>query len=74
MTEALGKRELAGTPLAHRNLVPAEPSDDAREHFAGLPDEDRIRILALVRSLTLCRTAELYPAGFRSVLRPAARR
>jgi hypothetical protein len=37
--------------------------DDTREligHFAELPDEDRARILALVRGLSLCRTVELY--------------
>lgn len=41
----------------------AELPPDARElveHFAGLPAEDRARILALVRSLSVCRTAELY--------------
>jgi hypothetical protein len=42
-----------------------ELSEDARElvqHFAELPEEDRGRILALVRSLNLCRTVEVYRA------------
>jgi hypothetical protein len=40
-----------------------ELSEDERElirHFAELPHEDRGRILALVRSLNLCRTVEFY--------------
>jgi len=43
--------------------MPIDLPDDARElisHFAELPDEDRARILALVRGLSLCRTVELY--------------
>jgi len=49
--------------LAHRLSMPSDLPDDAREligHFAELPDEDRARILALVRGLSLCRTVELY--------------
>jgi len=63
MTEALGKRQLAGTRIAHPLSMPIDLPDDARElisHFAELPDEDRARILALVRGLSLCRTVELY--------------
>ena len=40
-----------------------ELSEEERElvqNFTGLPDEDRGRILALVRSLNLCRTVEVY--------------
>ncbi|HEY4731196.1 MAG TPA: hypothetical protein VIH41_08715 [Myxococcales bacterium] len=40
-----------------------ELSEEERElvqNFTGLPDEDRGRILALVRSLSLCRTVEVY--------------
>jgi hypothetical protein len=63
MTEALGKRQLAGTRIAHPLSMPSELPEDARElisHFAELPEEDRARILALVRGLSLCRTVELY--------------
>ncbi|MGZ6123814.1 MAG: hypothetical protein ACXWLR_02585 [Myxococcales bacterium] len=44
-----------------------ELSDDAREmlqHFADLPEADRGRILALVRNLSFCRTAELYSTAW----------
>jgi hypothetical protein len=34
-------------------------------HFADLPEDDRARILALVRSLSFCRTAELYSTSWR---------
>jgi hypothetical protein len=40
-----------------------ELSEEERElvrHFSELPDEDRGRILALIRSLSLCRTVEVY--------------
>jgi hypothetical protein len=37
-----------------------EAARELLRHFADLPREDRQRILALVRSLSLCRTAELY--------------
>jgi hypothetical protein len=43
--------------------MPPELPDDARElieHFADLPRDDRARVLALVRSLSFCRIAELY--------------
>jgi len=49
--------------LAHPFSMPSDLPDDAREligHFAELPDEDRARVLALVRGLSLCRTVELY--------------
>lgn len=42
-------------------------SDDAREliqHFADLPEDDRARVLALVRSLSFCRIAELYSTSW----------
>ena len=41
--------------------------DDARElieHFADLPADDRARVLALVRSLSFCRIAELYSSSW----------
>jgi hypothetical protein len=52
-----------------------ELSEEERElvqHFTELPHEDRGRILALVRSLNLCRTVEVYRGSwtapsFRSV-------
>jgi hypothetical protein len=34
-------------------------------HFAELPEDDRARVLALVRSLSFCRTAELYSTSWR---------
>jgi len=40
-----------------------ELSEEERElvqHFTGLPHEDRGRILALIRSLSLCHTVEVY--------------
>jgi hypothetical protein len=37
-----------------------EAARELLRHFADLPREDRERILALVRSLSICRTAELY--------------
>ena len=43
--------------------MPDELNDDARELvelFAELPRDDRARVLALLRSLSLCRIAELY--------------
>jgi len=49
--------------LAHPFSMPGDLPDDAREligHFAELSDEDRSRVLALVRGLSLCRTVELY--------------
>jgi hypothetical protein len=44
-----------------------ELPEDARELielFADLPDEDRARILALVRNLSFCRTVELYSTSW----------
>jgi hypothetical protein len=44
-----------------------ELSEEERElvqHFTGLPHEDRGRILALVRSLNLCRTVEVYRSSW----------
>jgi len=63
VAQALGERQFAGMRLAHRLSMPSDLPDDAREligHFAELPDEDRARVLALVRGLSLCRTVELY--------------
>jgi len=47
--------------------MPSDLPEDVRElisHFAELPEEDRARILALVRGLSLCRTVELYRGGW----------
>ena len=44
-----------------------ELSEEERElvqHFTELSGEDRARILALVRSLNLCRTVEVYPGSW----------
>ena len=41
--------------------MPSELPDESREllhHFAELPDEDRARILSLVRSLSICHAAD----------------
>jgi hypothetical protein len=41
--------------------MPSELSDDSRDllhHFAELPAEDRARILALVRSLSICHAVD----------------
>jgi len=42
-------------------------------HFADLPEDDRARILALVRSLSFCRTAELYSTSWREARLARAR-
>ena len=63
MAQALRKRQRAGTWLAHWTRMAPELSEEERElvqHFTELPHEDRGRILALVRSLNLCRTVEVY--------------
>jgi hypothetical protein len=54
--------------LAHPLLMSSELPEEFRElirHFADLPEDDRARILALVRSLSFCRTAELYSTSWR---------
>lgn len=53
--------------LAHPLLMSPDLPDEVRElirHFAELPEDDRARILALVRSLSFCRTAELYSSSW----------
>jgi hypothetical protein len=68
MAQALGERELRGMRLAHPLLMPSDLPEEFRElirHFADLPEDDRARILALVRSLSFCRTAELYSTSWR---------
>ena len=78
MAQALGKRGIVGMRLAHPLLMSPDLPDEVRElirHFAELPEDDRARILALVRSLSFCRTAELYSsswseASFSSGIRP----
>ena len=67
MAEALGKREIGGMQLAHPPLVAPDLPEDVSElirPFAGLDDDDRGRILALVRSLSFCRTVELYSTSW----------
>src|SRR6267142_1821798 len=63
VAQALRIRQRAGTWLAHRTRMAPELSEEERElvqHFTGLPHEDRGRILALIRSLSLCHTVEVY--------------
>ena len=63
MAQAFRERQRVGTWLAHWTRMAPELSEEERElvrHFSELPDEDRGRILALVRSLNLCRTVEVY--------------
>ena len=53
--------------LAHPLLMTPDLPDEVRElirHFAELGEEDRARILALVRSLSFCRTLELYSTSW----------
>jgi len=52
-----------------------ELSEEERElvrHFTELPHEDRGRILALVRSLNLCRTVEVYRGSWAAPPFPSA--
>src|SRR6202171_2811874 len=63
VAQALRERQHAGTWLAHWTRMAPELSEEERElvqHFTELPHEDRGRILALVRSLNLCRMVEVY--------------
>lgn len=61
MAEALGERQVCGTGIARLRHMPSELPDESREllHcFAELPAEDRARILALVRSLSICHAVD----------------
>jgi hypothetical protein len=53
--------------LAHPSPVTPDLPDDVRElirHFAELAEDDRARIVALVRSLSFCRTVEFYSTSW----------
>src|SRR6266481_6149177 len=76
VAQALGERQNAGTWLAHWTRMAPELSEEERElvqHFTELPREDRGRILALIRSLNLCHTVEVYRGSWTppSFSRPA---
>jgi hypothetical protein len=67
MTQAPRERQIGGMRLAHPLLVMPDLPEEVRDlihHFAELGEEDRARILALVRSLSFCRTAELYSTSW----------
>jgi aromatic ring hydroxylase len=79
MAQALGKRQLAGTWLAHPTCMTPELTDEFRELlecFAELPAEERVRILSLVRNLSICHALEsawksgFYRSGIRSTSEP----
>jgi len=75
VAQALRKRQRTGTWLAHWTRMAPELSEEERElvqHFTELPHEDRGRILALVRSLNLCRTVEVYRGSWTTPSFPSA--
>src|SRR5882672_5758586 len=75
VAQALRERQRAGTWLAHRTRMAPELSEEERElvqHFTGLPHEDRGRILALIRSLSLCHTVEVYRGSWTTPSFPSA--